>query len=181
MRNLLTPKGIAHRNWLIAGAAILAVVVILVLNIVSSGNGSATSIGSSSTGFSTPAGAAVLEVGAVSGPDGSALLNVRDASLTSLNIQFLEFGDEASINAALAAGTGNAAIVPASTKLKTGQVVVAKLYNVEAGGTEGVHVLIAPKDSPLQAELQTLAKALQSQESLDYLNSISGYSVSKIK
>lgn len=182
INKLLTPQGVTLSNWLIAGAAILALAVILILNMVSSGNGAGSSTsGGTSTGFATPNGAVVLEVGAVSGPNGSALLNARNASLTSLNIQFLEFGDEASINAALAAGTGNAAIVPASTKLLKGQVVVAKLYKVEAGGTEGVQVLIAPKDSPLQAELQTLAKALRSQETLDYLNSISGYTVSIIK
>lgn len=179
---LFTSQGVAFRNWLIASLALLALIAIMVLNAVAAGNGNGTSnAGASSTGSSTPAGAKVLEVGAVAGPNGSALLNVRDASLTSLNVQFLEFGDEDSVPTALAAGTGSAAIIPVTSKIPRGHEVIAKLYNVESGGTEGVQVLIAPQDSPLKPELQTLAQALQSKETLDYLNSLSGIKVSKLQ
>lgn len=177
---LVMVRGVSKRNWLIAAGAFVALIAFVA--VVSLANGGGSSIaGNSSTGSATPAGAQVLEIGGAEGPNGSALLNARDSSLTALNVQFLQFGDEESIPAALAAGTGNAAIVPESAQLIKGQVVIAKLYVVESGGSTGVQVLIAPKDSPLKADLKTLAKALQSQATLDYLNGVDGVKVSQVK
>ena len=181
-KSSLTLQQRTQRQWIMAGGALVAFLVIIVAIVVAMGSGSGSSTADvTPTGSSTPAGAQVLEVGAVAGPNGKALLNARDASLTALNVQYLEFGDEAAVPEALAAGTGNAAIVPESAKLKKGQEVIAKLYSVESGGTQGIQVLIAPTDSPLKQDLQTLAKALQSQETLDYLNSVSGLKVTRIK
>lgn len=167
---------VADRRWWITGgvfAALVAVIIAVSLSLSEISNGSATPV-------ATPADAQVLEIGAVSGPNGDALLNVRSSSLTALNVEFLQFGDVDAITAALAAGTGDAVIVPESCPLQDGQEVIAKLYTVESGGTTGVQVLVAPKDSTLRADLQTLAKALQSLETIDYLNSVSGIKVSRI-
>lgn len=171
-----------RRFWLIASAALLVfVALVAAVSFASGGLKATSSSGNTATGFTTPAGAQVLEIGAVSGPNGSALLNARDSSLTALNVQFLEFSDEETLPASLAAGTGDAVIVPEGTKLEKGQEVLAKLYNVEFGGTKGVQLLVAPQDSPLISELKTLVEALQSQATVDYLNTVPGVKATSIK
>ena len=161
---------------IVAGAVLLVAVVVAVL-VILAGSGRGTPTGSNNV---IPSDAPVVTVGAVSGPNGNALMWIRQNNNEKLNIQWLQYGDIPGMVGALSAGGSDSIIVPESTKLGDDQVVVAKLYKVTGGENAGVQVLVTTTKNKASAHLKALVTALTSTATKDYLNSVGGFTVSAV-
>lgn len=157
---------VRNRKWQLAGAGALVVAaIVLVIALASTGKGG----GSAAPESSAPA--TVLEVGAVSGPMGDAMLYIRQEALTDLDLQWLQFSDLDGMVGALKSGTGVAAIVPEGTALPDGVSEISKLIRVSADGADTTYVLVATTENATayESEFKTLTESLRSDQVIGYL------------
>lgn len=161
-----------HPRYSLIGAVVLVLVLI----------GVAASFGKSDTSAnpsdSASASAPVLEVGALSGPAGEALLWLRLQGKVSSDLQWLQYTDQDGMVESFLQSQAQALVVPAGTTLPDGVSVVGKLFTVSTDGTDQTMELVARDADVNNAQVQNLLKMLRAQETLDYLNTLSGVKVS---
>lgn len=160
---------VRNRKWQLAGAGALVVAAIVLVIALASTGSNGSNGGSAATESSAPA--TVLEVGALSGPIGDAMLYIRQEALTDLDLQWLQFSDLDGMVGALKSGTGVAAIVPEGTTLPEGVSEISKLVRINADGADTTYVLVATTENAAayESEFKTLTESLRSDQVLGYL------------
>lgn len=163
--NRLKPFWSPPIRWFVLGGiatVVIIVVVIAGLQLQTRGNQGETQAKSV---------AAVVEIGALAGPMGEALLFIRQEELSNLDVQWLQFSDTPGMLTAINLGTATAAIVPTNTELPDGVVVITELANVTRSGQSVEYELVATRDSQQHNEklLIQLKEAFQNSQVKNFL------------
>lgn len=125
----------------------------------------------------TRTASSLLEVGAISGPAGQALLWLQLHGQGQSDVQWLQFSDETGMVDTFLQSQANALIVPVGTKLPQGVNVLGNVFTVAKGEQTGTFELVARSSDANSTVLQNLLRALRSQPTLNYLNTLNGYLV----
>lgn len=164
---------VSRRAMAVVVVALLLLAVVLAAAIATAAHGSRhVADAAVSAPGTVPPGAPVVTVGALEGANGQALLWLRNHGKTGLNVQWLEYGDLNGMVASLSTKNADAVIVPSGTKLGTDLVVLGTAYTIDGGQHPGAQELIALKANSDSSKLRSIVAALQSDETIGYLNSL---------